>query len=85
MGKTLRMPTRSFGIQDLSREPRREQKESTEDSGALAACGLLETGGTEHFDKMEVTCVKWQLRIEKNQSDFAVRVGYLGKSSCRGL
>lgn len=89
MGKTLRktlgkLPPGASGLKVWVENPEGD-KESTEDSGALSACGLLEIGGREHFDLKEVTCVKCQLRIEKSQSGFAGRVGYLGKSSFRGL
>lgn len=89
MGKMLRktlgkLPPGASGLKIWVENPEGD-KESTEDSGALAACGLLEIGGTEHFDKKEVACVKCQLRIEKSRSGFAGRVGYLGKSSFRGL
>ena len=75
-----KLPPGASGLKIWVENPEGD-KESTEDSGALAACGLLEIGGTEHFDKKEVTCVKCQLRTEKSQSGFAGRVGCLGKIS----
>ena len=64
---------------------KRGQKEFTEGAGTLAECSLQKIRGTEHFDKTEITCVKCLLRIEKSLSGLAVRIGYLGKSSFRGV